>query len=309
MFDIKDEVTGETLFYLIQIGLACDECLRHGLACTHKIDRLPHWKTAERQALVQSILASNPALANREAAGIINKSERYLFDRIFLDKLQKKTTYHWRFNPSVLFCAIDPAGGGSQSDFSVATLAFDTGQIVLLGLESTNKVQEKNIVCLLESHFRALRKIERYKDSFIFIFIERNYGGTFVTDTIKNIVEQSDFAPLQVVCCDIKKGDKPGVWVDEPTKQAMCGDLVRLLMEERLHFANPAEFITHRMSMNRKIRSDVLDCQKELIEQLSRVRDVISKTEKNEEVGIAKKITTGTYKKNQSTPGKTVFFC
>lgn len=33
------------LFRCIKIGLTCDACEALGLPCTHRIKRLPHWKT------------------------------------------------------------------------------------------------------------------------------------------------------------------------------------------------------------------------------------------------------------------------
>lgn len=101
LFELKND-TGELLFYLISIGLACATCFENGLMCSHMLNKLPHCnllqvhtytrtrllniyplsmqkdlllklvvcsvlgKPIERQALISTILASNPDLADRE---------------------------------------------------------------------------------------------------------------------------------------------------------------------------------------------------------------------------------------------------
>jgi hypothetical protein len=43
LFEMK-RPDGETLFLLIPIGLACQDCMEEGLQCQHKLDKLPHCK-------------------------------------------------------------------------------------------------------------------------------------------------------------------------------------------------------------------------------------------------------------------------
>lgn len=64
LFEMK-KPDGRSLFYTISIGLACNACLEAGLQCGHLFHKLPAWKPMERQALVASILASNPDLAGK----------------------------------------------------------------------------------------------------------------------------------------------------------------------------------------------------------------------------------------------------
>jgi len=39
--------------------------MENGVPCNHKLDKLPHWRPIERQALMNSILASNPDLVRK----------------------------------------------------------------------------------------------------------------------------------------------------------------------------------------------------------------------------------------------------
>ncbi len=67
-------------------------------------------KTVERQELVNTILATNPDLADRESRGIVKSSRRHLFDKLWVLALGKRPFYTFDYRPSVLWMAIDPAG-------------------------------------------------------------------------------------------------------------------------------------------------------------------------------------------------------
>jgi hypothetical protein len=120
------------MFYLISIGLACTACLEAGLACSHKLDKLPHWKPVERQALINTILANNPDLADRETRGVVKSSRRDMFEKAWVKKLADRPLYSFELKPSVIFIAIDPAGGGNMSDFAMATLAYENCRHVVI---------------------------------------------------------------------------------------------------------------------------------------------------------------------------------
>jgi hypothetical protein len=125
LFELKNDL-GEYFFKLISIGLACKECLENGLVCNHRLDKLPHWKSFERQALIDAILSTNASLADTETRGVMKTSQMNLFDKEWIQKLGERPLYQWDYSPSVLWMAIDPAGGGNQSDFSVATLGYES---------------------------------------------------------------------------------------------------------------------------------------------------------------------------------------
>ena len=123
LFELKKD-TGESFFRLISIGLACDECLENGLVCQHKMDKLPHWKTFERQALIDAILATSADLANTETRGVVKSSKRDLFEKSWIKHFSERPPHTFLYNPSVLWVGIDPSGGGNQSDFAIATMAY-----------------------------------------------------------------------------------------------------------------------------------------------------------------------------------------
>ena len=63
---------------------------------------------------------------------------------------------------------------------------------------------------MIETHLRNLRKTAQYKDAMIYVLVERNYGGSWSVDIIRQIVEQKEFSPL--ICYQEKEDDKFGIW-------------------------------------------------------------------------------------------------
>jgi hypothetical protein len=151
---------GEPFFSIISIGLACDECLANGLQCSHRNDKLPHWRPLERQALIQAILGNNVDLANRETRGVVQSSMRNLYDKKWIKRLLDSVPSEWTYKPDVIFIGIDPAGnghslranfilkknvsfilcvflclcdagGGNHSDFAICTMAYDGSKHVV----------------------------------------------------------------------------------------------------------------------------------------------------------------------------------
>lgn len=131
LFNLKKE-DGSCLFNLISIGLACATCLENALQCTHKLDKLPHWKSIERQHLVNTLLASNPDLADRETRGVVKSARRDLFEKQWIRALTARAPYSFSFKPDVIFMAIDPAGGGNMSDFAICSIAYEKGRHVVI---------------------------------------------------------------------------------------------------------------------------------------------------------------------------------
>ena len=155
LFQLKNE-KDETLFHLISIGLACQTCLDNGLRCSHKLDKLPHWKPVERQALINKILSSNPDLADRETRGIVKTSKRNLFEKTWIAKLKERPLYVFEYSPSVIYVAIDPAGGGSMSDFAICSMAYENCRhvvqlLLLLLLPPPHIHRHMHISVLVES--------------------------------------------------------------------------------------------------------------------------------------------------------------
>jgi hypothetical protein len=239
-------------------------------------------KPMERQALVQAVLAGNLSLANREIRGVVERSSRNLFERTWIAELGKRAPHDFQYQPNVLWMAIDPAGGGNCSDFAMATIGFEHARHIVVGLDSTSNVKHNGVVEMIEGHLKCLRSIPKYKDAVIMVSIERNYGGGFVVDTVKKIVCQQQFMPIEIMSYDKSNSDKEGVWLDQPVKEAMSGMLQRSVADGLLCFA--VHFVTTRKNFT--------EIQTEIREQMANYREELLRP-KDLAVGITKKWLTG----------------
>ena len=115
VIELKNE-HDQPLFHSIKIGLMCDSCQQRGVAkCPHRIHRLPHWKSAERQRKVEAIMAGDEKLMLRETRGMIVGSRNFVFQPDWLDVLYRKPLYSWQMNVQWLSIGIDPSGGGGSA--------------------------------------------------------------------------------------------------------------------------------------------------------------------------------------------------
>lgn len=114
---------GHQLFKVLQISLSCDDCLRKGrqLNCVHKMHQMPPWKGLGRQKLLEYIMASDPTMFQRENMGIIASDNVFLFKKVWIDWLFAKERYSPLYKPGIVYIAIDPSGGGSQSDWAICS--------------------------------------------------------------------------------------------------------------------------------------------------------------------------------------------
>lgn len=148
-------------------------------------------------------------------------------------------------------------------------------------MDSTNRYRHNLITKMLQTHLKKIRENRLYKKVHIFVFIEANYGGWWATDIVRGIVEQKEFAPIEVCSYDETDKNRVGVWMRDEVKECMAGEMQRSLADGQLCFADA--FITQR---------DTKAIQHEFMEQLQHYRqEIIVPTD--ESTGKYKKVTTG----------------
>jgi hypothetical protein len=130
LLELEDDMN-QKVFNQIRIGLACNTCIENNVPCFCKVSALPSWKTVERNALTHKILAANPDTADRELRGIVKSSRRPLFDKPWIKALRERPAYRFERRPDCVFMAIDPSGGGNQSDFAMSSLVFENARHVV----------------------------------------------------------------------------------------------------------------------------------------------------------------------------------
>lgn len=141
LMDITDD-DGELLFKTIRIALWCPDCLANSKgkddeACPHREDLIPPWKSSERMRIIHKIMSDDQELFARENMGLLVGDQRYFISQALLK--QMLAIPRVQFSDALvhyIFVGIDPSGGGSQSRFSIVSVATtNDGHAVVRALQ------------------------------------------------------------------------------------------------------------------------------------------------------------------------------
>jgi len=166
----KSANSSEPLFYVIDLQNACEQCKQSGEAanCTHVQQVQPPWRTTARREMLDHIYSGKRDLYAQENRGVRMDQTLYVFDRKLIAYLKAKPRHvvpNRRID--LVFTAIDPAGGGTQSDYAVVSTTFHTGEYVVrsshqntigfrtLGDKVSKVYVESVLVVLVEHETRA----------------------------------------------------------------------------------------------------------------------------------------------------------
>lgn len=132
LLDLIDPRTNEPRFRVIKVGLACDDCASKNKAetCEHRTSRLPPWQTVERHNMLRQIMGDNTAAFAREAMGLVASSDHFMYKE-YIKTLVTQPQLTFERRPGVIFFAVDPSGGGTQSDFAIMITTFYQGNHVV----------------------------------------------------------------------------------------------------------------------------------------------------------------------------------
>ena len=226
------------LFKVIKIGLTCEACEAMGLACTHKIRRLPHWKTMSRQQMIQRVMASDPELMVRETRGLVMSTKQFMIHKSFILQFHTRAPYQIKNKVQVLHMAIDPSGGGTASDYAVCTIGREAGKTYIASLEVSNSNKNNAIVAMLQNHVLALRKIHEYRDAIIFLYIESNMSFLSADGVCEMFISDAErFGPM-IPVSDRKQDDgRYGVWSGQFEKEAYAIGLMYAMSDGTIDYA------------------------------------------------------------------------
>lgn len=116
---------GDPLFKVLAVGLICQACKDDmNPNCTHRIYRMPAWKSVERQEKVMSLLKDQSETAMREAQGVIVSSKKFVFNKVWVDRLKRAPFCALPPVVNVVYIGVDPSGGGTASDYTIASVVF-----------------------------------------------------------------------------------------------------------------------------------------------------------------------------------------
>ena len=232
----------QPLFKTIRIGLACQACMikGKGTECTHKTEFVPPWKSQDATNKVSEIMRSNRTLYMREHQGMLAGDTVYYFKAPLVQSFRELPLWDFDHHPEFLFVGVDPSGGGKQSDYSMATIAYSKGCVVLVGLESCSSAVGTDIDAMLYNHVRKLRNHRRYRHARIRLYVENNLSH-IEADRVARIFNRPENQPVEIESHDESNQNRPGVPTTDVTKHAYVHLLLQLLKDNRLRVAR--EFV------------------------------------------------------------------
>ena len=244
LMEVQDPDTGESMFKTIRVGTACADCVRAGTAvdCTHLQSRNPSWKSNQRLTRVRRIMAEVAQDSNlhlRENMGMVASGTQYIFTSPDVSKfLQPQRRFAWTRPPPVVYSAVDPSGGGTQSSYAVCTTSRDEmGVHALVGIDSSDAVRSEEVAAMLYDHFKALRTNAHYQRSVLVLIVEANMSNIEV-DRVLGVAQRPEFEPVYVVR-RVRRASTylPGVTTTEANKRAYVSRLENLLGDGQLRVA------------------------------------------------------------------------
>jgi hypothetical protein len=226
------------LFKVIKIGLTCESCEAMGLVCTHKIKRLPHWKTMTRQEMIQMVLASDPELCARETRGLVISTKIFMIQRMWILALRERELYRLQNKAQVLHMGIDPSGGGTGSDYALCTIGHENGRNYIASMEVSGSNKHNAIVQMLKNHVISIRRIPEYKDAIIFLYVESNMSFISADQVCEMFISDVDtFGPVLPVSDRPDSDGRWGVWSGEFEKESYAIGLSYTMSDGNIHYA------------------------------------------------------------------------
>ena len=123
--------------------------------------------------MVRQIYGDNATDMLRESMGVTTNDQCSVFHQKWVEAFKARPPYAFVNRPKYIFIGCDPNGGG-ESEMCVWSCSMESGQYIVVGIESHHTKGYGEIRQLVVSHVRALRRT--YKTA-QFIFIpESNLG-------------------------------------------------------------------------------------------------------------------------------------
>jgi hypothetical protein len=229
MFNMKLP-NGEGLFNTLEVKLACPDCLAsdHPERCVHMTDEIPPWKSVAKFDMIKAIYGNKVELLQRESMGLVTEDMQSVFKSKYVNKMFDRDPYTISKEPSFIFTATDPNGGGS-SDMAIVSIILEMNKICIVAMDSAPVKGHEEIEKLLKAHIEGVRRMPRFKDAWIVFIPENNLGH-----------EASHMAfmlrPYRRVYTLTEKGGIIGVNTNAVRKELYSMETVRYLCQESILF-------------------------------------------------------------------------
>ncbi len=254
LIDYRDPVTGLPKCHTVQVRQVCRACLSDGLVqCNHVRAAEPPWKSnAQDMKFLSSVY--NSSAGGYELGGIDDISKHPAFAPQVVAALRDALDYKLTAPPIAAMLAIDPCGGGSQSDCAIVLSAVVRDpptsatpgklRILVLGGASvslttgTNEVMYEVISMLV----RTMRRTRFMDKTRVAIVIEANLSQLGAMAIAKHVQRIGD--PNIVLMSETRVNTKnervngPYVYLDgNRGKERYVATLDAMMRTETIRFA------------------------------------------------------------------------
>lgn len=221
LMELKDQY-GQYLFFNIQLGTVCDECLKMGRACNHLLMMRPSWQTAESKAKMDAIYAADTTMRDTETGGVVASTGTPVITALEIARFKERPVHQFLVQPDVLYCGIDPAGGGN-SYYIAGTVALSCGCPVIVGADMTKTKNSDVLLEMLNGHFDRLTK--HFPNAWIRVFFEVNLSNIDADMHCKSLMQRYP----RVICEKSEIGGllQFGFRTDEALKEVVANEMQR----------------------------------------------------------------------------------
>lgn len=281
MFEMKDP-GGAPLFNQQKIEMVCEDCKKgpNPQDCTHMKHLLPRWKSSGKQDMVRQIYGDNATDMLRESMGVTTNDQCSVFHQKWVEAFKARPPYAFVNRPKYIFIGCDPNGGG-ESEMCVWSCSMESGQYIVVGIESHHTKGYGEIRQLVVSHVRALRRT--YKTA-QFIFIPESNLGHEASHMWHMLKDQPR------IKCLLEKGE-PGVITTHRRKELYANYAVEQFAGNSIHFASEDEFICMNPFQDANKRASIV--KKKFLTQIGFFNKVVIHRGNPEEGNIPKVVYTG----------------
>ena len=233
MFTMKGP-DGKELFRSIQVGLACEACVKAGKAdsCEHNQDDIPPWKSRDKFDMVKALYGDRKDLLLRESVGLVTEDQSSLYRAAWVTQfLQSCTTVA---TPRFILVACDPNGGG-DSHMAIVSTTFSAGSMVIVGLDSHPVRGHDEIKTILLAHIAGLQHL--YPDSWLIFVGESNLGQE--ADHMKHMLSTNGNV------YSVMEGGLAGVRTTQKRKELYAMELCKFISQHALQHTGKSMVCTN----------------------------------------------------------------
>lgn len=263
MMKIKDNDTEVPMLKVINLSQMCDVCIEEQKTecnCKDHVLLTPPWIANEKELIVKRLYESLNAMDDlrRELSGLSIEADRMsaftvgplkILSALLLNKEKKDGDTNWAWvdwqylggNDRVrdVYMAIDPSGGGGNSDTAIVTFTVIDKRTVILAMDSLPLLEANPMIvpACVEKHAHFVRQKLRLYRAALHVIMEAN-GDWIRVGQLKQFMDDQNFTRRfgKALFAETQVRDQylPGVLTTEKTKELYVSGMDELLQYKSL---------------------------------------------------------------------------